>query len=223
MWVQKISEGWTGAPPLDDTALGESDLHGPPLSVEEEVPENLGHEWRVLHPFELPGVRHPTDTTPPNQRRLAENDALVELIQTTEYLEDIPMWGQRDYQLYPPRYGDQFYRGRGRGRGRGRREMMSERSHERDSTQGFGRGSTQGSFGRGNGRGYYPQGPLERNERYNQVEEWSDPASEGRRRSDVHIYSPTTQSRHPRTPPTLPHQKIDSSQIGVVLDQGLHP
>ena len=41
--------------------------------------------------FELPGVRFPTDTTPPNQRRLAENDALVELIQTTEYLEDIPM------------------------------------------------------------------------------------------------------------------------------------
>ena len=58
--------------------------------------------------------------TPPNQRRLAENDALVELIQTTEYLGDTPMWGQRDYQLYPPQYGDPFYRGRGRGRGRGR-------------------------------------------------------------------------------------------------------
>ena len=90
----------------------------PPSSVEEEVPENLGHERRVLHPFKLPGVRHPADATPPNQRRLAENDALVELIQTTEYLEDIPMCGQRDYRLYPPRYGDAFYRGRGRGRGR---------------------------------------------------------------------------------------------------------
>ena len=32
---------------------------------------------------------------------MVENDALVELIQTTEYLEDIPMWGQRDYQFYP--------------------------------------------------------------------------------------------------------------------------
>ena len=52
------------------------------------------------------------------------------------------MWGQRGYWLYPPRYGDPFYRGRGRGRGRGRREMMNERPHERDSTQGFGRGST---------------------------------------------------------------------------------
>ena len=25
----------------------------------------------------------------------------MELIQTTEYLEDMPTWGQRDYQLYP--------------------------------------------------------------------------------------------------------------------------
>ena len=65
------------------------------------IPEELGHEWRVWHPFEIPGVRFPTDNTPPNQRRLAENDALVELIQTTEYLKDTPMWGQRDYWLYP--------------------------------------------------------------------------------------------------------------------------
>ena len=43
------------------------------------------------------------------------------------------MWGQRDYQLYPPRYGDPFYRGRGRGRGRGRREWVSERPFERET------------------------------------------------------------------------------------------
>ena len=91
---QRILAGWTSAPSLDDTESGESDLHEPPSSVEEEVLENLGHEWRVLHPFELLGVRHPMDTTPPNQRQLAENDALVELIQTTEYLEDIPMWSK---------------------------------------------------------------------------------------------------------------------------------
>ena len=89
-------EGWTGAPTPDDTESGGSDLHEPPSSVEEEVPENLGHEWRVLHTFEIPGIRHPTDTTPPNQSRLAEKDALVELIQTTEYLEGISMWGQKD-------------------------------------------------------------------------------------------------------------------------------
>ena len=92
-WVQRVSEGWTHNPPPDSTELGESSLHEPSLLIEEEVLENLGHKWRVLHPFELSGVRFPTETTPPNQRRLAENDALVELIQTTEYLEDIPMWG----------------------------------------------------------------------------------------------------------------------------------
>ena len=93
-WVQRILEGWTHVPPQDGTDLGESSLPVPSLLVGKEVPENLGQEWRVLHPFELPEVRFPTDTTPPNQRRLVENDALVELIQTTEYLEDIPMWGQ---------------------------------------------------------------------------------------------------------------------------------
>ena len=81
--------------------IQESNLHVPPSSLEEEVPEYLGDEWRILHPFELPGVRHPTYATPLNQRRLAEDNALVELIQTTEYLEDIPMWGQRDHWLYP--------------------------------------------------------------------------------------------------------------------------
>ena len=59
-WVKRISEGWTGMPPPDDTKLGESNLHVPPSSVEEEIPENLGEEWRVLHHFKLPGVGHPT-------------------------------------------------------------------------------------------------------------------------------------------------------------------
>ena len=96
-WVQRVSEGWTHVPPLDGTELGESSLHELSLLIEEEVLENLGCKWRILHPLELPGVRFPTDTTPPNQRRLAEKDSLVDLIQTTEYLEGIPMWGQRDY------------------------------------------------------------------------------------------------------------------------------
>ena len=52
-----------------------------------------------------------------------------------------------------------------------------EKPHERDPTRGFGRGYAPGNFGRGNGRGYSPQGPLNRNERYNQAGEWSDPAS----------------------------------------------
>ena len=76
---------------LQKVCLSESSL------LAEGIPENLGHEWRVLQPFEIQGVRFPTDNTPPNQRRWAENDTLVELIQTTEYLEDTLMWGQRDY------------------------------------------------------------------------------------------------------------------------------
>ena len=94
MWVQRVSEGWTNVPPPYGTDWGDSSLPEPSLLVEGEVPDNLGYKWRVLHLFELPAVRFPTDTTPPNQRRLAENDVLVELIQTTAYLEDIPKWKQ---------------------------------------------------------------------------------------------------------------------------------
>ena len=143
----------------------------------EGIPDEVGHEWRVLHPFEIPGVRFPTDNTPPNQRRLAENDALVELIQTTEYLEDTPMWEQRDYRLYPIRYGDPFYRGRGRGRGR--RDWLSERPFERETNGGFGRG-----FLCGNGRGAVREAhrtTSKSKQRDRQEEDWSIPASIERR------------------------------------------
>ena len=95
MWVQHVLEGQINEPPQEGTGSTESGLSEPYL-LAEGIPENLGHDWRILHPFEIPGVRFPTDNTPPNQRRLAENDALVELIQTTEYLEDTLTWGQRD-------------------------------------------------------------------------------------------------------------------------------
>ena len=100
MWVQCVSGGQINEPSQEGTGSAENSLTEPYL-LAEGIPEELGHEWRVLHPFEIPGVRFPTDNTPPNQRRLAENDALVELIQTTEYLEDAPTWGKRDYWLYP--------------------------------------------------------------------------------------------------------------------------
>ena len=106
-WVQCVSEGQINEPTREGDDSGESNPPEPYV-LAEGIPDELGHEWRILHPFEIPGVRFPTDTIPPNQRRLAENDALVELIQTTEYLKDMPTWGQRDYRLYPPRYGDPF-------------------------------------------------------------------------------------------------------------------
>ena len=80
--MQQITEGQINEPMRENASSSESN----PSAIEvlpEEIPDELGHEWRVLHPFELPGVRFPMDSTPPNQRRLAENDALVELIQTT--------------------------------------------------------------------------------------------------------------------------------------------
>ena len=95
-WMQQLTEGQTTEPRREGDSSNEShEVIEEPLP--EEIPDELGCEWRILHPFDLSGVRFPTDTTPSNQRRLAENDALVELIQTTEYLDDVPTWGHRDY------------------------------------------------------------------------------------------------------------------------------
>ena len=100
-WMQQLTEGQTNEPRREDISSSESNT-SVVETLPEDIPDELGHEWRVLHLFDLPGVRFPTNTMPQNQRRLAENDALVELIQTTEYLDDVPTWGQRDYRLYPP-------------------------------------------------------------------------------------------------------------------------
>ena len=101
MWMQQLTEGQTNEPRREDVSSRESNT-SIVETLPEDIPVELGHEWRVLHPFDLPGVRFPTDTMSPSQRRLAENNALVELIETTEYLDDVPTWGQRDYRLYPP-------------------------------------------------------------------------------------------------------------------------
>ena len=138
-------------------------------------------------------MRFPTDATPPNQRRLAENNALVELIQTTEYLEDTPTWGQRDYWLYPPWYGDPFYRGRGRGRGR--QEWLNKRPVER-SNGGLGRG-----YSHGNGREIrreIGQANTERDQQDRQEEEWSVLTSIERTEDD------TVRRESHRAPPTPP-------------------
>ena len=170
-WVQCISEGQIKEPTREDGDSLRSDPSEP--CVDEGIPDELGQEWRILHPFEILGVRFPTDDTPPNQRRLAENDALVELIKTTEYLEDAPPWGQR--RFYPPRYGDPFYRGQGRGhgRGRGRRNLLSEETPERE----FGRGWGRGIF-HGNGRGREMHWMTSENgQRERQDENWSIPTN----------------------------------------------
>ena len=171
-WVQHVSEGQIKEPTREGEDSAESNP-SEPYVLAEGIPDELGHEWRVLHPFEIPGVRFPADNTPPNQRRLAKNDAVVELIQTTKYLVVTPTWGQRDYRLYPPRYGDPFYRGRGR------RDWLSERPFERETNGGFRRG-----FFHGNGRGAVSEThrtTSESEQRDRQEEEWSIPASMKRR------------------------------------------
>ena len=105
MWVQCVLEGRINEPSQEGADSAGSKPSEPYVLVE-GIPEELGCEWRVLHPFEIPGVRFPMDNTPPNRRRLAENDALVELIQTTKYLEDTPTMGTKRLSALPPRYGD---------------------------------------------------------------------------------------------------------------------
>ena len=99
-WMQQIAEGQISEPRREDASSSDSNTSAIE-TLPEDIPDELGHEWRVLHPFELPGVRFPMDSMPPNQRRLTENDALVELIQTTEYLDDVPTWGQETIDFTP--------------------------------------------------------------------------------------------------------------------------
>ena len=99
-WMQQLTERQTNEPRREDTSSRESNTSAVE-TLPEEISDELGHEWRVLHPFELPGVRFLTETMPPNQRRLAPNDALVELIQTTEYLDDVPP-GDKEITDYTP-------------------------------------------------------------------------------------------------------------------------
>ena len=173
-WVQCISEGQINEPTRESEDSVESNP-SEPYVLAEGIPDELVCKWRVLHPFKIPGVRFPTDNTLPDQRRLAENDALVELIQTTEYLKDTPTWGHRNYRLYPPRYGDPFYRGRGRGR----RDWLNERPFDRDQNRGAGRG-----FLHENGRGVMTEihrTTSKSEQRDRQEEDWSIPVSVARR------------------------------------------
>ena len=150
-WMQQLTEGQTNETRREDVSSSESNT-SIVETLPEDIPDELGHEWRVLHLFDLPGVRFPTDTMAPNQRRLAENDALVELIQTTEYLDDVPTWGQRDYRL-----------------------RLQERQMDRPNG-GFIRGYVQSN----NTRAQH-QAPTERPQPDRQEDEWSSPPNVERR------------------------------------------
>ena len=63
-WIQQLTEGQTNEPRREDVSLSESNT-SIVETLPEDIPDELGHEWRVLQPFDLPGVRFPPDTTPP--------------------------------------------------------------------------------------------------------------------------------------------------------------
>ena len=46
--------------------------------VMEGLLDELRPERRILHPFDIPGVRNPTEDTPPTHRRLAGNDRFTD-------------------------------------------------------------------------------------------------------------------------------------------------
>ena len=56
---------------------------------------NLDERWKVFHPYDIPGVRRSTMDTPENIRRMSESEALVESVQTMEYLNEFPPMGER--------------------------------------------------------------------------------------------------------------------------------
>ena len=216
-WMQQHTEGQTTEPQREGTSSSEHKV-SMVETLPEEIPDVLGHQWRVLHPFDLPGVRFPSETTPSNQRHLVESNALVELIQTTEYLDDVPTWGQRDYRLYPPHYGDPFYRGRGRGRGRGsrgRREWLTERQTER----------LNGGFGRGNGHTIRPQQPvlIERPISIRQDDESSSPPPIDERRSDMNRCQTESTSFPAAPPPTEERVFTDWSSEGPPRERSVQP
>ena len=60
--MQQITEGQINEPKREGDSDESTSSDG--NVTFEDIPDELGHEWRVLHPFELPGVRFPTDSTP---------------------------------------------------------------------------------------------------------------------------------------------------------------
>ena len=69
MWVQHVSEEQINEPTREGEDSGESNP-SEPYVLAERIPDELGHEWRVLYPFEIPGVRFPTDTTATQSKKV---------------------------------------------------------------------------------------------------------------------------------------------------------
>ena len=98
---------WLGHPNLQGTNLFPRDDDPTTISAGGLDPEE---RWKIHHPYDIPGVCRPTMDTPDNLRQLAESEALVESLQTMEYLTEFPTLEERwDFQRFPPRFGDPHY------------------------------------------------------------------------------------------------------------------
>ena len=49
-WMQQLTEGQTNEPTREGDSNGSDDSSETNV-IPEEIPDELGHEWRVLHPF----------------------------------------------------------------------------------------------------------------------------------------------------------------------------
>ena len=98
---------WPGHPDIQGTSLFPRDDDLTTISAGGLDPDE---RWKIHHPYDIPGVYRPTMDTPDNLRQLAKSEALVESLQTMEYLTEFPtLEERRDFRHFPPRYGDPHY------------------------------------------------------------------------------------------------------------------
>ena len=98
--MQQLTEGQTSEPRRENASSSKSNT-SVVETLAEDIPDELGHEWTVLHLFELPGVRFPTDTIPPSQRRLAKNDAWWNLSKQPNTWMMYPLWNKKITDFTP--------------------------------------------------------------------------------------------------------------------------
>ena len=82
---------WPGHPDIQGTSLFPQDDTAT-IATGGLDPEE---RWKIHHPYDIPGVGRPMMETPDNLRRLAEYEALVESLQTMEYLTEFPTLEER--------------------------------------------------------------------------------------------------------------------------------
>ena len=133
---------------------------------------------------------------------MAESEALIESVQTMEYLNEFPSMGERrDFRRFPPRYGDPHYHPNRLGR-RSIESNQERQDNQTDNTRSANRRDQQGSERRpAYGRGGF-MSPMR------QVAEAAQHVPEA-------VYSdPETQNRSPPMVATIPEERQrDQSSI----------